>query len=357
MAGLLDMVNDPNQAFLTQLGMGLLGAGGPSNRPVSFGQAFGSAMAPALQGAQNAQEWQQQEAMKKLQIAQLARKQQEEDRQRDAFDVFAAGLPPEQQRMARVAPQDTIKALIAAQEEQRKANQPRFETVFTPEGREQKAWVTREGITPVGGMKLPPAPMVRVDVGSKQESEEAKAVGSDLGKQYSALQSASLASSSTLAKLNRAESLMKGLDTGALTPIGMKASAFSEALGIKVDPQLPQKQAFEAIANELALRAKQQGETNLMPGAMSEADRNFLVAMAPNLSKTPGANNLLLQTAIRMEKRNIELAKMAREYRARNKTFEGFAEYAQEYAERNPLFADLQKQAKPAGGAKFLGFE
>lgn len=110
MAGLLDMVNDPRQAFLTQLGMGLLSAGGPSAQPRSFGQAFGAAMAPALQGAQQTQEYQMaQEEARRKQMAEAARQQ--------TIEQFISSLPPEQQAIARANPEEAIKAFYKQQED------------------------------------------------------------------------------------------------------------------------------------------------------------------------------------------------------------------------------------------------
>lgn len=110
MAGLLDMVNDPRQAFITQLGMGLLSAGGPSTKPVSFGQAFGAAMAPALQGAQQAQEYQ-------TALAEKQRKRSLEDVQKQQIESFISSLPTEQQAIARANPEKAIEAFYKAQEE------------------------------------------------------------------------------------------------------------------------------------------------------------------------------------------------------------------------------------------------
>ena len=370
MAGLLDMVNDPRQAFITQLGMGLLSAGGPSTKPVSFGQAFGAAMAPALQGAQQAQEYQ-------LAQEEARRKHMAESQRQQTISQFIASLPPEQQAIARANPEKAIEAFYKAQEDytlppgsvRYRGGQPLVSAPFKPaEPSEFERTLIAAGMQPgspgyMSAMsdyvrkQTTHAPATNVNVSTKQESEEAKSIGSALGKEYSSLQSSSMASQGTIAKLNRLESIIKGLDTGKLTPIGMSVASVAESLGIKIDPNLGQKQAAEAIANELALRAKQQGETNLMPGAMSEADRNFLVAMAPSMSKTPEANRLLIETARRMEKRNVEIARLAREYRAKNKTFEGFAEFAQDYAERNPLFKDMQAAPVKNTGARFLGFE
>ncbi len=179
------------------------------------------------------------------------------------------------------------------------------------------------------------------------ESEEQKALGKDLAEQYSTSQKAGMSASGTLNKLRRAEQLMEGLNTGKLAPASAEVAAVAESLGVKLDPKLSQKQAFVALTNEIALRNKNQGGENLMPGAMSEGDRTFLQQMGPSLANTPEGNRLIFESAKRMAQRDIQVAKMAREYRQKNKTLNGFSDELSAWSEKNPLFGDLQKQQPP----------
>jgi hypothetical protein len=81
MAGILSDapvgILDPRSAMLTQMGLGLLQAGGPSRTPVSFGQSFGQAGAQGLQAFQQANQANQQEALRQIQM-----KKMEEDMRR-----------------------------------------------------------------------------------------------------------------------------------------------------------------------------------------------------------------------------------------------------------------------------------
>lgn len=137
MAGLLDMVNDPRQAFLTNLGMGLLSAGGPSARPVSLGQAFGAAMPGALQGAQQAQTYQ-------AQVEEARRKQEAEQRRMQALST----MPPEfQQAVAIGAPVADVWKQFNPE--------AKFESYFDPtSGQERKGFIKPGAApVPVGGAK------------------------------------------------------------------------------------------------------------------------------------------------------------------------------------------------------------
>ena len=186
------------------------------------------------------------------------------------------------------------------------------------------------------------------------ESEEQKALGKDLAEQYSGIQKAGLSASATSNNLNRMKTLLTGIETGKLTPASMEVSGVLDSLGIKIDPKLPQKQAATALANELALRAKNSGGENLMPGAMSDPDRRFLIEMVPGLANTPGGNAMIIETLQRKAKRDVEVSKMAREYRQKNKTLNGFSEELADYSAKNPLFDDLQKSA-PSSKFKIIG--
>ena len=113
--GLLDFT-DPQSVFLTQLGAGLLSAGGPSNKPVSLGQAFGATVPQALQGAQAAEENRQAQLMRQLQMAQLARKQQKEDQQTAYLNQLGASISdPQEQARFRANPEDWLKSYYEGQ--------------------------------------------------------------------------------------------------------------------------------------------------------------------------------------------------------------------------------------------------
>lgn len=92
MAGLLDMfpsdLNDPRAQFNLALAAGLLGGRG------NFGQVFGQALPGALGAYNQAQESAQQRAMRQLQVDQLKRKMEQEQRDRDLLTKFASPQYP-----------------------------------------------------------------------------------------------------------------------------------------------------------------------------------------------------------------------------------------------------------------------
>ena len=77
-----------------------------------------------------------------------------------------------------------------------------------------------------------------------------------------------------------------------------------------------------------------------MPGSVSDRDLEFLQAMNPNLAQTPEGRRQLIETRKKLARREQEVAKMAREYAAKNngRLDSGFEAVLADYAERNPLF-------------------
>lgn len=291
----------------------------------------------------------------------------EAQRKRAELQAMIAALPPDQKALAMLNPAKYVESMMP--------KQPKVETIYTPDGREQKAWVSAPGAAPVpvGGVKSvqPPweyevgpdgQPRMRSGVFDAkrriaeagagkgatfvQEKEEDKAVGKAFGEQYVKIQNAGLNSQSRIAKIDRMEQLLNGLETGKFTPMMTEVKAALESAGIKVDNKLGNAQAVEALSNELALQARNTSDGAGMPGAMSDADRVFLTKTVPGLAKTPAGNRLLIETHKRLAKRDAEVAKIARDYRKKNgKLDEGFYDELHKLSESNPLFADLESSS------------
>lgn len=199
---------------------------------------------------------------------------------------------------------------------------------------------------------------------NKQEGAEAKAVGEFFGASYADIQKAGMNASSKINRYDRLGSLLEGVSTGKLTPLGVEVAKTAESLGIKIDPNLPNKEAAQALSSEIALELRNPSGGAGMPGAMSDSDRQFLVSMVPGLSTTPEGRTLMLDTARKLAKRDQEVAAMARQYRQRKGSIdEGFYNDLATWSAQNPLFKPQSVVRVPQGGAparvgpKFLGFE
>jgi hypothetical protein len=198
--------------------------------------------------------------------------------------------------------------------------------------------------------------------GMVQEKEESKTVGKYFGDQYGKIQDAGFAANKTLGRLDNIEQLLTGYQTGKLTPLGTEIAAYAKSAGFNIDPKLGNKQAADAISNEMALELRNPAGGAGMPGALSDKDREFLMKLPPGLSKDPAANKLLIDTRRKLAKRDLEVAKMARAYRQKHGGMDdGFLAELEQFAYENPLFGDVQSgdvQSDPndlGGGFKLKG--
>ena len=185
-----------------------------------------------------------------------------------------------------------------------------------------------------------------VTINNTEEDAEAKAVGGYFGDTYKTIQNQGMGAPTQIAKLNRLDQLLDQVDTGKFsgTMQFFKAAAKDagidlEALGIKDD--VAPAEAAAALANEMALDLRSTGDGGGMPGAMSDKDREFLVAMTPNIAQTAEGRKLLISARKKMLERQREVARLARDYRKNNGQLdEGFFDELQTYSDANPLFSD-----------------
>jgi hypothetical protein len=190
----------------------------------------------------------------------------------------------------------------------------------------------------------PAEPLVTIN--NTEQGAEGKAVGGFFGDTYKTIQTQGMGAPTQIAKLNRLDQLLDQVDTGKFsgTMQFFKAAAKDagvdlEALGIRDD--VAPAEAAAALANEMALDLRSTGDGGGMPGAMSDKDREFLVAMTPNLAQTAEGRKLLISARKKMLERQREVARLARDYRKNNGQLdEGFFDELQTYSDANPLFSD-----------------
>ena len=191
----------------------------------------------------------------------------------------------------------------------------------------------------------------RINMGA-QEKEEDKAVGKAFGEDYVSLQKSGREAPGKIAKYDRLNSLLDGIDTGTFkgTTTDLKAAAKSAgmdlgAMGIKDD--VAPIQAAQALTNAMALELRNPSGGAGMPGALSDADRVYLQSMTPGVEKTKEGRKLMTETATKLAKRDAEIAQLARNYRSKNgKLDEGFYDVLAQYSTQNPLF-DPTKTMSP----------
>src|SRR3546814_10728693 len=144
------------------------------------------------------------------------------------------------------------------------------------------------------------------------------------------MQEAATAATSSNARLDRLGQLLENVATGKTAPTtqAIKAVAKSagfdlEAFGITDD--VGPAEAAAALSNQMALELRNPAGGPGMPGAMSDSDRDFLRTMEAGIEQTPQGRKLMIETQKRINDRNIEIARMSRNYRKKNgRLDEGF---------------------------------
>ena len=180
-----------------------------------------------------------------------------------------------------------------------------------------------------------------------QETEERKAIGKGFGEKYTDAQKSADLGQDRIDKLERAESLLEGVSTGKLTPVGTEIAAYLQSIGINIDKNLDNKQAVNSMMKEFALQLRNPQSGGGLPGQMSDQDRAYLTSIPPGIEKTPGGNLLIMQTLKKLAARQIEYADKMDEYRIKNGTLDGFGSEWRRYVQKNRLFPDKLSLPSP----------
>lgn len=192
------------------------------------------------------------------------------------------------------------------------------------------------------------ATTVNVGEGS---GEYRKALDKKLAEQSIAIQEGAQTARGKLATLDAlGAALQQSGQTGWGSETLLTVQQAGRSLGLDIGDNLDAKEAARALGNQLALQLRNPSSGAGMPGAMSDKDREFLVSSVPGLTKTPEGNARLIEFMKRIEQRNIEVARLAQEYEARNGQIDnGFFKELGEWADANPLFPDTKGNRTQSG--------
>jgi hypothetical protein len=192
---------------------------------------------------------------------------------------------------------------------------------------------TGVGGAPAAGM----APAVAAD--SAASAAQKTKVAENYASIYNNLQNAAMSNSAKIAKVERVGSLLEGFEGGKLSKSAMDFASAANSLGLKIDPKLPNKQAAEALSKEMALDLRSTANGAGMPGAMSDADRDYLKSMTPDVGSTAEGRKMIVEAKVALLKRESTVADMARQYTKKHGGLnEDFFTQLQGWSERNPIF-------------------
>ncbi|MCH4543124.1 hypothetical protein [Ochrobactrum sp. A-1] len=103
------------------------------------------------------------------------------------------------------------------------------------------------------------------------------------------------------------------VDQGSMANAKLQLRKMLNAFGVDMGDTAP-AEMLNALGNQLALKLRDPSSGAGMPGAMSDADREYLKSMSISLGNTPQANALLAQYYIGSQQRAIDLNNLRTEY-------------------------------------------
>ena len=186
-----------------------------------------------------------------------------------------------------------------------------------------------------------------------------QAYGADLAKasaeQYKQMQNAGFTAPGKIAKYQQLGQLLADHEGGKLSATGMQISQLGNSLGLKIDKNLPNKEAAQIITNELVRESA--GNNGSLGTGVSNADVQFMVNSVPNLSQSAEGRRTIIDMQTKVLSRQVDVARMARQWQQRYgridavnpATGKSFFDNLSEWSERNPLFPQPAQQPAPAG--------
>lgn len=152
---------------------------------------------------------------------------------------------------------------------------------------------------------------------------------------------------STRGSLDLLEHLFKdpNVASGRLAEEISGLKGLAESFNVKIEGKSAEDVAI-AISREMALKAKNQGGNNLMPGAMSNYEQGLLQSMSPSLAQSREGRLLLIQVFKAKAEKDARLAELAADYEDKHQKLDGgFYKQAREWSRANPLFTPDRIQA------------
>lgn len=185
----------------------------------------------------------------------------------------------------------------------------------------------------------------------------------DARKANTEMQGSGLQARTGMAQTNRLGQLLDQVNTGRFTSSTQEIKQMAKGLGVNLealgvkDDTAP-AQAAQALTGQLALALRNPSQGAGMPGAMSDADRQFLTKMVPGLETTPEGRKLMVEYSTKMYQRQIEMAKIANDFMRSGeakKDPNALYQKLQDYADKNPLFSEKDAPQPKKGSLPMPG--
>jgi hypothetical protein len=147
------------------------------------------------------------------------------------------------------------------------------------------------------------SPLVSVSTGDqKGENKFQEGLGTLASSKYGAILEQGQAASASIGNLDTMDALLDEIDyTGFGGDTLLQVQRVGQMFGIEV-PDLPAKEAAKRLSSQMALSLKSD-----LPGPMSNADREFLLSIPPNLNSTQAGNDAIIFILRKREERKQDM--------------------------------------------------
>lgn len=191
------------------------------------------------------------------------------------------------------------------------------------------------------------APKVDARTYNTQETEQSKTYGKTLGEIRGKITQAGFDAPKQLAKLDRMEQLLQGVDGGAAAPTIAQVSSLANSFGIKLDKNLGPKEAAIALAINMASGLREPGT-----GPMTDKDFDNFLKQVPDLSKSAAGRQAIMTTLRASIQRDLEAAKFSRDYAKQNNGVidDNFFDAMANFYAQNPVVNIPMPETNSRGG-------
>lgn len=189
------------------------------------------------------------------------------------------------------------------------------------------------------------ASATNVTVNNGGEKKFNEKMGEEQAKRYVAYQQAADSARKSKEQYSLAEkALDSGLETGFGADAMLAARKVGQTFGLDVDENaMAAAETLKAASNQMAMMKRNPESGMGLPGSVSDRDLQFLKDADFNLSTSREGNKMIIKVARKMAERNEQVAMMAAEYVEKNGQLDtGWEKQIKEFADKNPLFDDLE---------------
>lgn len=153
------------------------------------------------------------------------------------------------------------------------------------------------------------------------------------------LRQGAITANTKIANAQRIGTLLGDFEGGKLSGNALAVASGLNSFGIQVDPKLGNKQAAQAASNQFALEMRNPSGGAGMPGGLSDGDRAYLTTMAPGIEQGKVGRGLMIDTIVKMEQRNKDIAFIASKYeKTHGRLDPNFFTSLEKWSNDNPLF-------------------